>query len=562
MCSIPIPTGRSDRILSAIWTFGARRGLVVIYASAVLKSKFLAPHALADWARTTPDAIALEHVDGPAVSFAQLLDESLVFADALRRLDVGTGTHVGTMLPNVFDAHRTMLAIGWLRGIEVPLNNALTGRLLEYALDLADVTLLVTTAEFAQRLTGIAPRLAALQTVVIIDGEPLGPLPLRVVGRTRFLADAVAAVGLEGPEYHDTASLLFTSGTTGPSKAVITPWAVVHQFWSFPPDGAINPGEGLLCALPLFHNSGRAAFNFTLVHGARLIIREKFSATHVWEDATRTGAALVALVGPLTSLVYSAPPRPDDADNPVRTVVCGPMIPEIEEFERRFGVNILTCYGQTESGIPLATGWDHGPWACCGRPRTDYPWTEVRVVNHLDEPVAAGVVGELVVRSAEPWALNSGYYKMPAETAAAWRNGWFHTGDGFTYDEDGWYYFVDRMSDTIRRRGENISSYEVEVMIGEHPDVIECAAIGVTGEHGDQECLAFVIVREPETFDPAELIRFLVPRAPGHMVPRFIEIVEGDLPRNETSMRVRKFELRARGLSDRTWDREEAGVTL
>jgi crotonobetaine/carnitine-CoA ligase len=528
----------------------------------VLDKKYLAPHALAHWAEATPDGIAIEHVDGQSLTFATLFEESLVFADALSRLGVAQGTHIATMLPNFFDAHRTLLGIGWLRGVEVPLNNAYTGRMLEHALITADVTFMVTTAEFAGRLVDIAASLPLLETVVIIDGPAATGLPCRVIGRHEFLDGASPATGLEGPSYHDTASLLFTSGTTGPSKAVITPWAVVHQFWSFPPEDFIEPGEGLFCALPLFHNSGRAAFNFTLVRGARLIIRDKFSATHVWDDVRKTNATVLALVGPLTSLVYSAEPTDRDTDNPVHTVVCGPMIPEIEDFKQRFGVEVMTCYGQTESGIPLATDQDHGPWANCGKPRLDYPWTEVRVVNQFDEPVGPGVVGELVVRSAEPWSLNIGYYKMPEATAEAWRNGWFHSGDGFTYDEDGWYYFVDRMRDTIRRRGENISSYEVEVMVGEHPGVIECAAIGVAGEHGDDECLAFVIARDPERFDPAELIQFLAGRMPHYMIPRYIEVVDGDLPRNETSMRVRKFELRSRGLSDRSWDRQAAGISL
>jgi crotonobetaine/carnitine-CoA ligase len=289
-------------------------------------------------------------------------------------------------------------------------------------------------------------------------------------------------------------------------------------------------------------------------------MRDKFSATHLWDDVRRTDAKVLALMGPLTSLVHAAPRRVDDADNPVRTVICGPMIPEIEEFEDRFGVKVLTCYGQTESGIALTTGWDHGPWDNCGRPREDYPWTEVRVVNAVDEPLGPGEVGELVIRSAEPWALNVGYYKMPEETANAWRNGWFHTGDAFRYSEDGWYYFADRLSDTIRRRGENISSYEVETMVGEYPEVLECAAVGVPAAHGEDECLVHVIVTDPTSFQPAELIRFLTPRMPRHMLPRYVEVVEGDLPRNETSMRVRKSVLRARGLSARTWDREASEI--
>ncbi|MGP0030487.1 MAG: AMP-binding protein [Acidimicrobiales bacterium] len=527
----------------------------------MLDRALLAPHALDRWAVDTPDGVALEHTDGSRLTFSELRRQSLEFAHALQRLGVAQGTHVGTMLPNVFDAHRTLLAVGWLRGIEVPLNTAHVGATLEYCLNLADVTVLVTTAELAERLRDVAPALTTLHTVVVVDGEPAGPLPWRTLGRAEFLSGAVPAGGLEGPSYSDVAALLFTSGTTGPSKAVVTPWAVVYQFWSFPPAGLIGPGEGLFCALPLFHNSGRAAFNYTLVQGARLIIRERFSAAHLWDDARRTDAKVLALVGPLTSLVYSAPRTAQDADNPVRTVVCGPMIPEMGDFEQRFAVNVLTCYGQTESGIALATGWDHGPWDTCGRPRTDYPWTEVRVVNDRDEPVAPGVVGELVVRSPEPWSLNGGYYKMPAQTAAAWRNGWFHTGDAFRYDEDGWYYFADRLNDTIRRRGENISSYEVETLVNEYPAVVECAAVGVRTVHGDDECLVHVIVTDPGAFDPADLIRFLSPRMPRHMVPRYVEVVDGDLPRNETSMRVRKSVLRDRGLSPQSWDREAPVMT-
>ncbi len=174
------------------------------------------------------------------------------------------------------------------------------------------------------------------------------------------------------------------------------------------------------------------------------------------------------------------------------------MIPEIDDFERRFGVRTATCYGQTEVGIPIATGWDHGPWANCGRKRMDYPWPDAVVVNEHDEPVAPGEVGELVVRSAEPWALNVGYYKMPEQTVEAWRNGWFHTGDAFRVDDDGWYYFVDRLRDAIRRRGENISSFEVETFVTEHDDVLECAAIGVPATHGEDDVMIAVIVARPE----------------------------------------------------------------
>jgi crotonobetaine/carnitine-CoA ligase len=169
--------------------------------------------------------------------------------------------------------------------------------------------------------------------------------------------------------------------------------------------------------------------------------------------------------------------------------------------------------------------------------------------------VPTGEVGELMVRSREPWSLNAGYYKMPEATAAAWRNGWFHTGDSFKRDEDGWYYFVDRTRDTIRRRGENISSFEVENAVLEYPDVVECAAVGIRTALGDDEVMAAVIVGDPAAFDPAALVEFLTARMPRFMVPRYVEVMD-DFPRNATTGRVRKHELRDRGITAATWDRD------
>jgi len=519
----------------------------------------LAPHALARWAADTPEAIALEHVNGERWTYAALDVEARRWAAALHGAGVDAGTHVATMLPNASEAHRAMLGLGWLRAVEVPLNTALTGRMLHYNLDHSDTTVLVVAPEYLERVQAVAGDLPGLTTVVV-TGDPSGPVPgARVVGIDELLSTATPADGLPGPEPWDVACLLFTSGTTGPSKAVISPWgAVVVQMFSWVPDDTVGPGEGLYSPLPMFHNSGRSAFNYALSRGARFVYRDKFSSTHLWDDARRTGATTVCLVGPMTSMVWSAEPGPDDADTPVRHVLLGPMIPDMEAFERRFGVRVATCYGQTEIGVPVATGWEHGPWANCGRVRQDYPWPEVRLVDEHDEPVPNGEVGEMIVRTSEPWALNLGYYKMAEQTVAAWRNGWFHTGDAFRCDEDGWYYFVDRMKDAIRRRGENISSFEVENHLIEHPDVVDCAAVGVPTRHGDEEVLAVLVVRDRSAFDPAALIEYLEPRMPRYMIPRYVRVVD-DLPRNETTARVRKQHLRDEGVTATTWDREAAG---
>ncbi|MEX1008760.1 MAG: AMP-binding protein [Acidimicrobiia bacterium] len=505
----------------------------------------LAPHAVARWADETPDAIALEHVDGERVTYTELNTQSRAWASALEALGVSAGDHVATMLPNTFDSHRAVIGLGWLRAVEVPLNTAYVGRMLAYALDHADATTLVLTSEYSDQVAAIRNEVPKLERVVVVDDDEF-----------RHAAGAGRDREWPGPEYRDIHSLMYTSGTTGPSKAVITPWAVMYQFWSWVPDDALGAGEGLYCTMPMFHNSGRSAFNYAMVRGARFVVRDRFSANSFWDDVRATDCRTAALIGPMTALLYSAPPSPDDADNPLRDVILGPMIPEIDDFERRFAVRTATCYGQTEVGIPISTGWDHGPWANCGRTRTDYPWPDAVVVNEYDEPLPPGEVGELVVRSAEPWALNVGYYKMPEQTVEAWRNGWFHTGDAFRVDEDGWYYFVDRLRDAIRRRGENISSFEVETNVCEYDDVLECAAIGVPAVHGEDDVLVAVIVRDPSSFDPAALCEFLEPRMPRFMLPRYVEVVD-DLPRTEASMRVRKHEIRARGVTGRTYDREK-----
>jgi crotonobetaine/carnitine-CoA ligase len=526
--------------------------------------RLLAPHALAHWAARTPDAPALVHVDGERLTYTHLLAESHRWATCLRDLGIGPGTHAATMLPSDgFDPHRAMLGLAWLRAIEVPLNPAYIGDLLRHALAVSEAQVLITTSALLPRVAEVSDGLPALTGVLLVDDPAtpaLGtaPMPARiaVTGLRAPLAATRPRDDFEGPEVWDVSSLLFTSGTTGPSKAVITPWGLTYQMWSWVPPDTLGPGEALFSAMALFHNSGRSGFNFVLGRGGCLVTRAKFSATHVWDDVRRHGCVALALVGPLTALLHSAPPRPDDADNPVRGVILGPMIPAIEDFERRFGVRVAICYGQTEVGAPVASGWDHGPWEATGSRRATWPDFEVRVVDEHDEPVTVGQVGEMVVRTRHPWALSLGYHGMPEASAAAWRNGWFHTGDAFRTDDAGRFYFVDRMNDAIRRRGENISSFEVETAVHAYPGVRECAAVGLRTPLGDDEVLVCLLADEP-AFDPVGLTDFLASRLPAFMVPRYVEVME-DLPRNATTGRVRKNELRARGLSPATWDRMAA----
>ena len=248
----------------------------------MLDKRCLAPHALRHYAQAAGARVALQHVDGTSLTYAQLDVDARTWAGGFRRLGVDHGIHVGTLLTNRFEAHRTMVALGWLRAIEVPLNTAYIGKMLHYALDLADVTVLVTETQFVSRVAEAAADLPLLRTVVVIDSEDpshqwlhatgsSGPeIAARLVGIGELLDGAAVVHDLPGPSDHDVACLMFTSGTTGPSKAVIIAVGCCVQNWTWVPEDIIDEGDGLYCAMPLFHNSGRGAFNFALVNGAAL----------------------------------------------------------------------------------------------------------------------------------------------------------------------------------------------------------------------------------------------------------------------------------------------------
>jgi crotonobetaine/carnitine-CoA ligase len=256
------------------------------------------------------------------------------------------------------------------------------------------------------------------------------------------------------------------------------------------------------------------------------------------------------------------PEAPDDADTPLRHVMMGPLVPQVDEFKARFGVEVGTGYGMTEIGAPFVSdGYTLANPQSCGRLHRGWAGYDVRIVDEHDQPVATGDVGELIVRTDEPWVLNSGYYGMPEATATAWRNGWFHTGDAFKCDEAGNYYFVDRIKDAIRRRGENISSFEVEALVNQHPEVAETAAIGVPSEFTEDDVKVCVIRVAASELSAQDLITWLAPRMPKFMVPRYVEFVDA-LPKTDATFRTQKVKLRTDALNDNTWDRDASGLRI
>jgi crotonobetaine/carnitine-CoA ligase len=303
---------------------------------------------------------------------------------------------------------------------------------------------------------------------------------------------------------------------------------------------------------PMNHTSGRLPVLFMAYVGGRLVMRERFSAAEFWDDVKRLSCTTTSMPGTIAGMLYAQKPQPGDRENPLRFVSMIPLIPQLDEFRRRFDVQVRTMFNQTELSSPLVSdGTNLIDNRSCGRARSGY---QIRLVDEHDEEVPLGETGEMIVRSDRPWELMAGYHGRADATAEAWRNGWFHTGDLFTCDKNGNFYYVDRRKDCIRRRGENISSVELEAQVNEHPAVLESAAVGVPAELGEEEIKLVILPRPGSTIDPAELIAFLAPRIPRFMVPRYIEIVQ-ELPRTPAMQRVQKVRLREMGVTSQTWDR-------
>jgi crotonobetaine/carnitine-CoA ligase len=464
------------------------------------------------------------------------------------------------MVPNSVTAFSAWLGTAWLRAVEVPVNAGYRGRMLSYVIRNSGARVAVVASRYVDRLAEIADESGQLQTVIVPDAAgPLPDLPFTVLTGDQFLAGAVPDTSRPVPLKSDVAAMIYTSGTTGPSKGVLVPWAAVFEVANGMAPGFIPRGGTYYSTYPPFHISGKSGIIFAVVNDAKVVLRESFSASRFWPDVRAHGCTSAMIMGPIASVLMAAPEAEGDAGNPLRYAAIGPMSDQTPHFKRRFGVEVTTSYGTTEIGMPLAAGWDLPNTQTCGRPREGYPGYEVRVVDENDEPVPAGEVGELVVRASEPWTMCLGYHGMPDKTAEAWRNGWFHTGDAFRADQDGWFYFVDRMKDTIRRRGENISSFEIEAGVNEHPDVLESAAVGVPSSLGEDDPMIFVVMRPGASLTPEALVEFLVGRMPKFMIPRYVQFIT-ELPKTDASFRARKFELRARGVEPGTWDREATGA--
>jgi crotonobetaine/carnitine-CoA ligase len=494
-----------------------------------------------------------------SVSYEQLHADAARLAGGLLELGVRPGENVAILMGNSIDFPRVWFGINLAGAVEVPVNTEYRRDGLSYILNHSEARILIVDAVLLPRVIEVSSGLEHLETVLVRgDSDPAPELDTRPLD-TVLESSSPDVAALPRVRPGDLAAIMYTSGTTGPPKGVMLPhgspiaWAeeTIGHF-------ALRPGETHYCCFPMFHTLAQYFATMpALGNDGTLALGQRFSVSRFWSDIRRYGAASANMMGSTVPLLFGADPRPDDADNPLRIAFGAPAPPALmPDFERRFGLQFVEIYGSSESNVVIWNPLDDNRHGTCGRLGESF---DVRLVDEDDLDVPDGEPGEIVTRPHEPYSMTLGYFRNPEATVAAFRNCWFHTGDLGRRDADGYYSFVDRMKDSIRRRGENISSWEVETVISRWPAVAESAAFGVPSELSEEEVMVVVVPRGVNEIDLAELAEFCAANMPRYMVPRYWEVAE-DLPRTQTG-KVEKYRLRERGHGASTWDREASTVT-
>jgi crotonobetaine/carnitine-CoA ligase len=509
-------------------------------------------------AALTPDKPFAQDVAGPQLTYAEARDAGMVWSRGLVAAEVVAGTHVAMMVPTSLAFVEAFLGLARLRAVPVPLNTDFKGRMLVYVLENSQAEIMIVAARYVERLRDVAHDLHHLRRLVVIPEDGVDGSFERdgvvVEAAADFLgAGAGAGVPDDLPRASDVAGIIYTSGTTGASKGVMVPWGQLEASVStLFPAGTPTADDVYYVPLPLFHLSGWYGVLCMAMCGGTVVIRERFKTDAFFSDVEEFGVTCVLILGAMKEwLVAAADQWP--ASTTLRSALVIPLGSTAALLTERLGVRVCTMFGMTETGHPIVSGaWNPEDPSICGRVRPGY---EVRIVDDHDREVPPGEPGELVVRASEPWRLNLGYWAMPEQTLQTWRNLWFHTGDYLRQDDSGAFSFIDRKKDAIRRRGENISSAEVEAEVMAHPGVLECAAVPVPSEFSEDEVLVALVRRDGQTFTEADLIAFLEPRMPRFMLPRYVTIMSS-LPKTETE-KIRKQALRDMGVTPQTWDRAE-----
>lgn len=496
--------------------------------------------------------------DAPDALFFSFLDERWTLGDFNTRTNrvarnlqargVQKGTHVLVLMDTSVDYMLLWFALSKIGAVEVPVNTAYRGDLLRHVVETSRATVCVMDQRFEEIVAAAYPEGVPFRQS-FVKGEGGSFCELHEPAGEANLDNAIS--------YDEIAGVIFTSGTTGPSKGVMLSHRYLCAYGlMYAEINALRDDDVVLNFLPFFHIGAKFLTIAVLACGGAMRLQPRLSISTFWGEVRAHRITNFVGVGGICNMLVSRPESPDDADTTIRTIYAVPDPSDIHtELERRFRCRITTVYGSTEVGLPIfRAATDEYVPGSCGRAS---PYYDVQVVDENDNPVPTGVSGEIVVRPKRPYLIGSGYIGMPQRTVEAWRNLWLHSGDRGRVDENGWFFFEDRANDSLRRRGENISSFEVEQLVAKHPAVAEAVAVAAPSEVGEDEVRVLVTLREGKQLLPDELLQHCYREMPYFMVPRFIDIVE-DFPRTATA-KVEKYKIRTAGFTDKTWDCQGAG---
>jgi carnitine-CoA ligase len=494
-----------------------------------------------------------------SVTYGELDDRASRLANAMHGLGLRKGDTVAVQLPNSPASLTVWFGLARAGIIEVPLNIWLRGDLLTHALREADCKAIIIAEQWLPRVEAVAADLDRMPRIIVVGTDTA--LPIRDLLAFDELLSAEPTPPSVAIEPGDTAVIIFTSGTTGPSKGV----ALSHNanFETAITIAAVSEyaeNERLFTAFPMYHTNARYASILVgmWLDAGSTVVHQRFSASRFWDICRAEKATAFNFMGALLLMLAKQPARASDSAHLVRKAWGAPAPAEIvPDFEKRFGVTLLEGYGMTETGTATSNRISDRKLGSCGKAIPEY---EIEIHDEHDNPMPIGDVGEIVVRPRKPNVILQGYYHQPEATLQAFRNLWFHTGDRGRQDADGWFYFVDRAKDSIRRRGENVSSWEVETVINGHPAVAESAVIGVPSDLSEEEILCVVRLKDELHLAPERLLDYAQERLPHFAVPRYIRFVVA-LPKNE-QQRIQKFVLREAGVAEDTWDRESVGYVV
>ena len=532
--------------------------------------QFTFSQILADKAEKLGDKVFLQNLpDGRLLTYREMDERSNQIANGFLASGISQGTHIAMLMENSPEQVLTYFALGKIGAVVVPINIAARGDFLAYYMNQSDCSAIVVDGGLLEHFLAIEDR-STITTVFVVNDRDLNMGSLQPPSETdvRFvtfesLLENDKSAPLVEVSYRDICAIMYTSGTTGPSKGNL--FTQIHSltFGSCQAEPVQYDSDDIYhTCLPLFHAAAYGGALLTmLVVGGGIALTRRLSVSGFWDEIRRSGSTRAQLLS-VTGFIWNQPAHPDDRNHSLRTAMSTPVPEYAEEFRERFGVRLLQGYGLSDFGLAFSQAITD-PFEkrlSIGMPLAD---VEARIVDEDDVDVPTGETGEIVLRKdGLPFAMTQGYYNMPEATAISRQNLWFHTGDRGWRDNDGYFYFADRKKDMIRRRGENISAYEVETAILKHPKVADVAVYAVATGTGDEDVGATVTLKEGSLCSELDLIDHCAANMPYYMVPRYLEF-RAEMPRTMTQ-KIQKHILREEAIlsKDRLWDREKSNYVL